>query len=224
MSFSAPAVVELIDVVAFAHEKRAIKPRESTAAMNGLSLLGVFLSLYVGSSIQISPRLVSNCAKRDGSLYDLVTQDIWGRKIALSSFKHQVVLAVNVATFWDFTPQYYALNALTERYGGKIGDLCNLQVLAFPCNQFAHQEPGANATEIYNGLKYVRPGKGYVPKFEMLKKRDVNGKDEDEVYSFFKVNIQAGLLFYTWIERFHIRDSQKARLVNDRDQFTRISR
>lgn len=37
-----------------------------------------------------------------------------------------------------------------------------------------------------NGLKYVRPGHGFVPNFPLFEKRDVNGKKEDKIYSFFK--------------------------------------
>lgn len=37
-----------------------------------------------------------------------------------------------------------------------------------------------------NGLKFVRPGYGFVPNFPLFEKRDVNGKKEDEIYTFFK--------------------------------------
>lgn len=40
--------------------------------------------------------------------------------------------------------------------------------------------------EIPNGLKYVRPGNGFVAMFPLLKKREINGEKEDELYTWFK--------------------------------------
>jgi len=51
------------------------------------------------------------------------------------------------------------------------------------------QEPGANGTEILNSLKYVRPGGGFEPNFELTVKVDVNGPNEHPLYSFLKVTI-----------------------------------
>ncbi|VDI30513.1 glutathione peroxidase [Mytilus galloprovincialis] len=62
----------------------------------------------------------------------------------------------------------------------------NLSVIGIPCNQFAHQEPADNATELYNGLQYVRPGSGYIPKFKLMKKIDVNGVNETLFYKDLK--------------------------------------
>jgi len=42
-------------------------------------------------------------------------------------------------------------------------------ILAFPTNQFGHQENG-NGQEILNSLKYVRPGDGFEPKAIMFDK------------------------------------------------------
>lgn len=77
------------------------------------------------------------------------------------------------------------MNALMKQLGRNKH--CRLQVVAFPCNQFGYQEPGENADEIYNGLKYCRPGKGFVPAFPLLSKIDVNGAKEDEIFTFLKV-------------------------------------
>uniref|UniRef100_A0AAQ6A6P8 glutathione peroxidase n=1 Tax=Amphiprion ocellaris TaxID=80972 RepID=A0AAQ6A6P8_AMPOC len=63
-----------------------------------------------------------------------------------------------------------------------------LTVLGFPCNQFGKQEPGQRH-EILPGLKHVRPGNGFVPSFLLFEKGDVNGKDEQEVYTFLKVRL-----------------------------------
>ncbi len=42
-------------------------------------------------------------------------------------------------------------------------------VLAFPTNQFGHQE-NSDGEEILNSLKYVRPGHGFEPKAVMFEK------------------------------------------------------
>jgi len=47
-------------------------------------------------------------------------------------------------------------------------------------------EPGANASEIYATLKYIRPGGGFVPNFDMFAKSDVNGENENPIYTFLK--------------------------------------
>lgn len=57
--------------------------------------------------------------------------------------------------------------------------------MALPCNQFDMQEPGKNS-EILNGLKYVRPGGGFVPNFQVFGKIDVNGAKEHPLYSHLK--------------------------------------
>ena len=62
-----------------------------------------------------------------------------------------------------------------------------LEILAIPCNQFGLQEPGENS-EILNGLKCVRPGGGFEPVFPVFTKMDVNGKNEDKLYTYLKVN------------------------------------
>ena len=57
---------------------------------------------------------------------------------------------------------------------------------------FLQQEPGDNGTEILNGLKYVRPGNGFEPNFEMTEKIDVNGPNEHPLYTYLKVNNTTG--------------------------------
>jgi len=96
-------------------------------------------------------------------------------------YKDKVLLVVNVAGFWGYTPQYYSLNALTEKYADRP-----FKVLGFPCNQFLRQEPGANASEIYAVLKHIRPGGGFVPNFDMFAKSDVNGENQNPIYSWLK--------------------------------------
>lgn len=67
-----------------------------------------------------------------------------------------------------------------------------MAVLGVPCNQFGHQEPGANATEIYNILRYVRPGRGFVPSFKLTEKIDVNGPKQHALFKHLKATCATG--------------------------------
>nr|XP_006630415.1 PREDICTED: glutathione peroxidase 6-like [Lepisosteus oculatus] len=58
-------------------------------------------------------------------------------------------------------------------------------VLGFPCNQFGLQEPEEDH-ETLNVLKYVRPGGGFMPKFPVFSKLEVNGVGEDALFTFLK--------------------------------------
>jgi len=61
-----------------------------------------------------------------------------------------------------------------------------LEILGVPSNQFWNQEPGGNAKEILDGLKYVRPGRGFVPNFPLFQKVAVNGVNQHDVYKWAK--------------------------------------
>ncbi|XP_022080527.1 glutathione peroxidase 3-like [Acanthaster planci] len=75
--------------------------------------------------------------------------------------------------------QYPLLNALREEYPD------DLEILAFPCNQFKFQEPASNS-EIPPLLEHVRPGGGYVPNFPLFEKLEVNGASEHALYTRLK--------------------------------------
>lgn len=76
------------------------------------------------------------------------------------------------------------MNVLKDRFSNGT---CDFEILAFPCHQFGREEPGKNEYEVLNGLKYVRPGYGYVPNFPLFNKSDVNGVNESGIYTFLKV-------------------------------------
>uniref|UniRef100_M4APJ2 Glutathione peroxidase n=2 Tax=Xiphophorus maculatus TaxID=8083 RepID=M4APJ2_XIPMA len=72
------------------------------------------------------------------------------------------------------------MNELHEKYSSQ-----GLVILGVPCNQFGHQENCKNE-EILLSLKHVRPGNGFEPKFQLLEKVDVNGKDANLLFVFLK--------------------------------------
>ncbi len=80
---------------------------------------------------------------------------------------------------------YHGMNALIDLMAENgIND--DVTVIGFPCNQFGMQEPGMN-NELLNGVKHVRPGGGYVPKFNMTEKLDINGDSSHELFNRLKV-------------------------------------
>ena len=74
------------------------------------------------------------------------------------------------------------MNTLAEKYGE------DLIILGFPCNQFGHQCYEKDF-ELLNTLKYVRPGDGYAPKFQLMTKSVVNGDEQEALWTFLKDSI-----------------------------------
>jgi glutathione peroxidase len=111
------------------------------------------------------------------NFYDLVDKDMAGKVVPMSNFKGSVLLVTNVASFWGLTKQNYTeLNALMDELGPR-----GLKVLAFPCNQFAKQEPKSH-DEI---LKFVEKF-GCREKLTFFKKGHVNGSKTREIFGFLK--------------------------------------
>jgi len=75
---------------------------------------------------------------------------------------------------------YPQANELTARYGSR-----GFVILGFPCNNFGFQENMGNG-DILNILKYVRPGNGFVPVFQMFQKIDVNGANTDPLFKWLR--------------------------------------
>lgn len=65
----------------------------------------------------------------------------------------------------------------------KFGD--SLAVLGFPCNQFGHQT-NENENEFLNTLKYVRPGNGFEPAFDVFSKVNVNGAAAHPLFKWMR--------------------------------------
>jgi glutathione peroxidase len=105
-----------------------------------------------------------------------------GEPAPLSSYAGKVLLIVNVASKCGFTPQYEGLEALYRKYKDR-----GFEILAFPCNQFGHQEPG-NAEEIARFCSLT-----YDVTFPLFGKIDVNGPDADPLYEYIK-GIKPGVL------------------------------
>jgi len=109
------------------------------------------------------------------SIYDFKVKKRNGEDLSLSEFKGKVMLIVNTATGCGFTPQYEAIESLYEKYHDK-----GFEVLDFPCDQFGHQAPGSN-DEIHEFCTAK-----YKTKFDQLSKIEVNGDNEEKLYTFLK--------------------------------------
>ncbi len=109
------------------------------------------------------------------SIFDLSFTAIDGESVDLSRFRGRPLLIANTASRCGFTPQYDGLQLLHEQYGPR-----GLVVIAFPCDQFAHQEPGDDAQI----EQFCRVNHGVT--FTITTKVDVNGRNSHPVFRFLK--------------------------------------
>jgi glutathione peroxidase len=115
-------------------------------------------------------------------IYDFSARAADGREVKLADYRGQVMLIVNTASKCGFTPQYAGLEALYKDLQDK-----GLVVLGFPCDQFAHQEPGDDA-EIQNFCTTK-----YDVTFPVFSKIEVNGANTHPLWAFLKKE-KSGLL------------------------------
>ncbi len=105
------------------------------------------------------------------SIYDAEIKTLEGEATSLSDYQGKTVLVVNVASKCGLTPQYEGLQKLHERFADQ-----GFEVLGFPCNQFAGQEPGS-AEEIREFCDT-----NYHVSFPLFEKIDVNGQNSHPIY------------------------------------------
>lgn len=109
------------------------------------------------------------------SIYDFKALNNKGVEVDFKDYVGKVLLIVNTASKCGFTPQYDGLEALYQQYKDK-----GLVVIGFPCDQFAHQEPGSNE-EI---AEFCRLNHGVT--FPLMAKVDVNGSKAEPIFEFLK--------------------------------------
>ena len=116
-----------------------------------------------------------NLCMTSATIYDLSATSNRGEEIDFSEFRGRPMLIVNTASKCGLTPQYDGLQQLHEQYGPD-----GLIVIGFPCDQFAHQEPGDDAAI----EEFCRINFGVT--FPLTVKVEVNGKDTHPVFAFLK--------------------------------------
>ena len=106
-------------------------------------------------------------------IFDFVVTDRKGNEVSLSAYQGKVLLIVNTATGCGFTPQYEPLEAMYAELKEQ-----GLEILDFPCNQFANQAPGSE-DEIHEfcTLKFGT-------EFPQFAKIDVNGETADPLFAY----------------------------------------
>lgn len=107
------------------------------------------------------------------AIYDLKVKDRTGNEVGLDTYAGKVLLIVNTATGCGFTPHYEPLEAMYKEFREE-----GLEILDFPCNQFANQAPGTE-DEIHEfcTLKFGT-------EFPQFAKIDVNGDSADPLFVY----------------------------------------
>lgn len=116
------------------------------------------------------------------TLHDFSIETLDGETFDLSSLKGKKVMIVNTASECGLTPQYAQLQELYESYGGDT-----FEILGFPSNDFAGQEPGTN-DEIATFCE-----KNYGVTFPMMTKIKVKGDEQHPIYRWLTNKEQNGV-------------------------------
>ena len=106
-------------------------------------------------------------------IYDAELKTLQGEPASLKDYEDKTVLVVNVASKCGLTPHYRGMQAVYDEYRAR-----GFEVLGFPCNQFAGQEPGSDAD--------VRAfcSAHYGVTFPMFSKLEVNGSARSPLYAW----------------------------------------
>lgn len=107
------------------------------------------------------------------NIYDFIVKTNKGEEKSLADYKGKVLIIVNTASKCGFTPQYKELQDLYNTYKDK-----GLEILGFPCNQFAGQEPGSNE-EVQEFCRF-----NYGVTFPIFAKGDVRGDQAQPLFQY----------------------------------------
>lgn len=127
------------------------------------------------------------------NFHELEAISIDGTTVPMSIFAGKKLLIVNTASECGYTDQYALLQELYDQFGGD-----EIEILAFPCNQFGGQEPGTNSdiatfcsTEfgvtfpLFEKVNVI--GANAHPIFKWLQSKDLNGKSDFKItWNFWK--------------------------------------
>lgn len=107
------------------------------------------------------------------SIYDFKFNSIDNEPMSMEDFKGKALLIVNTASKCGFTPQYEGLEKLYKKYKDR-----GFEIIGFPSNQFASQEPG-EAGEIKNFCMI-----NYGVSFPLSEKIDVRGENAHPLFKY----------------------------------------
>ena len=109
------------------------------------------------------------------TLYGFSASTLSGREQSLSEYRGKLVLVVNTASKCGFTPQFAGLEKLYSTHSAD-----GLEVLGFPCDQFAGQEFD-DAAQIAEFCSL-----NYGVTFPMFAKVEVNGDDAHPLFAWLR--------------------------------------
>ena len=107
------------------------------------------------------------------SIYDYEYKNNTGQTVKIGDYKNKNILIVNTASQCGYTPQYADLQKLYEEYQE------DLEIIAFPCNQFGFQEPGSDS-DIKQFCSKMDIS------FTISSKIEVNGENAHPIYKYLK--------------------------------------
>jgi glutathione peroxidase-family protein len=125
------------------------------------------------------------------SFFDLSAPDLQGNVVNFNDFRGKVTIITNVASRCGYTASHY--KGLVELWS-QVKDK-NVNILAFPCNQFMRQEPGSA-----EDIARFAESKGV--EFTMMSKINVNGDDADPVYKFLKEQTDTDIIRWNFATYF----------------------
>lgn len=109
------------------------------------------------------------------TLYRFSASTLSGREQSLSEYRGKLLLVVNTASKCGFTPQFAGLERLYSTHSAD-----GLEVLGFPCDQFAGQEFD-DAAQIAEFCSL-----NYGVTFPMFAKVDVNGDGAHPLFAWLR--------------------------------------
>jgi glutathione peroxidase len=109
------------------------------------------------------------------AIYQFEATTIRGKTVSIGDYRGEVLLIVNTASKCGLTPQFKGLETLYEKFHER-----GFSILGFPCNQFAHQDPGNNM-DIEQFCQTT-----YGVSFPMFAKIDVNGPTTHPLFQYLK--------------------------------------
>lgn len=126
------------------------------------------------------------------TLYDFQVLEFSGNYKSLSEYRGKVLLVVNTASGCYFRRQFKSLEKLYQKYKDQ-----GFEILAFPSNDFANQEPRTGS----NLETYCRIQERVT--FPVFKRIHVKGDFVDPLYKFLSHKSENGLLDSVPLWNFH---------------------
>ncbi|KHN73511.1 Glutathione peroxidase 1 [Toxocara canis] len=109
-------------------------------------------------------------------VYQFTVVDADGKKVSLEKYRGKVLLIVNVASQCGLThSNYHHMKILHDKYKSQ-----GFEIAAFPCNQFAGQEPDDEA----HVKKFIKETFDFEP--DLYAKINVNGAEEHALFTYLK--------------------------------------